>query len=788
VLVHGTMPVQVVKGSPRVLQRALPRNLQPVEFQDLQLGRDYAEAYFQVTERPGLKYVSVITVVALIFIVLPQPLITDRSHSFYPKYMPEENRNLGTVVIFFSLTRLGNGTPFFKIVLQGSKNSSSTASTINTLVFGKLAEECSKLVHQGPHSVPQPVRILKLDPGLVEDTVVVASFGLGKSINDDDRHYCHLEVSDEAGSTIYPVAPKYTYTPLNNLKSETVVNLYGAVKFFKPPHGCKGTDYCSVVTIVDQSNTNLTCTLFNTNKDALPQIYRNGDIVRFHRIKVREYNGQMQGISSIGFAALTFDGTIGTPVVPRTSSKMFTFTDEDRKTVEDMRIWVASNFPSFVPTAKLSDIQPPMYFEFTCQLVGKAKVDGSSYLLKVWDGTKCPFPSWKVFVKEDDVEGDGSLIHQLRNLTVDIVVYDNHVRLAKFLKVGSIIKMYNLHAKTHIPEDKPEVSYIQFHLHGGTEYGRGITVLAERSTDAKELKAFLDSVDLTESEHSERPASPDLETTYLPLGSCLDRCQQLSVTDDPVKSCAPFWLKYWLDVGHYHFFSKVTNLHCYEVEHLHRSPQQYRVRAKLRRFEPVKLHQSVKLHCPLCNSLQEVPDGPELDLIIQEASASHSNPELQSPSFCESVLWDTENRRQCHVAVHFVKHAELLQDPEDSLILLEALGVVPLQYVFLMKFKLDDGTGSLDVYLLDCVRDYATLEIFTLNINQKFFQIPASEVLINNIFQENMERIMEKLCPAGKNLDELPWLECFIKSYYIRNETGEQLCYRIFDTMIAEDV
>lgn len=30
----------------------------------------------------------------------------------------------------------------------------------------------------------------------------------------------------------------------------------------------------------------LTCTLFNGNLDSLPKIYKIGDIVRFHRIKV----------------------------------------------------------------------------------------------------------------------------------------------------------------------------------------------------------------------------------------------------------------------------------------------------------------------------------------------------------------------------------------------------------------------------------------------------------------------------------------------------------------------
>ncbi|XP_062990145.1 protection of telomeres protein 1 isoform X2 [Elgaria multicarinata webbii] len=774
------MPLQMLKGSARVQKNSLPSDLQKVDFEHLQLGSDYASKYLQ-----------------------------------------------GTVVISHPLTRLGNGTSFFKVVLQESENSYSRTGTINILVFGKLAEDCDSVVHQG-------------------DIMMVTGFSLAKSTSEDDRHCCQLEVSEEAGSTIYictrssrattssetvavPVAPKYTYTPLNHLKAGTVVNLYGAVKFFKPPYVCKGTDYCSVITIVDQSNAKLICSLFNSNRNALPEIYKNGDIVRFHRIKVREFNGQLQGITSCGFAALTFDGTIGAPMVPRTSSKLFTFTDEDKRTVEDLRLWVASNLLNTAPAAKLSDIQPPVFFELTCQLVGKAKVDGSSYLLKVWDGTKCPFPSWKLLVKEDDLEGDSILIRHLKNLTVDIVVYDNHVQLARSLKVGSFIRMYNLHAKPQSPEGRSDISYMQFHLHSGTGYGRGITVLPESHTDVKELKAFLDSVDMTDSECSERTSSPELEHTYIPW-SCLERCQQLSVT---------------VLTDHQHFDETALGTIMNS-----RIPQPYRIRAKLTRFEPKKLHQSVKLHCPQCNLMQEVPDGAELDSIMREASATRSDSDLLSTSFCESVVWGTENQEQRRIAVHFVKHDELLQEPEVSLILIEggtlkeilklskkfkgiipvrsaedeltlldlsapffwqgnlqyygckhcsypkavsslsslaaredpsweptaisqALGVVPLQHVFVMKFTLDDGTGTLDVYLMDC---------------KKFFQIPASEVLINNLFQEKMERIMNKLCPPGKNFGELPWLECFIKSYYVRDGSEEQLCYQIFDTMIAEDI
>lgn len=91
----------------------------------------------------------------------------------------------------------------------------------------------------------------------------------------------------------------------------------------------------------------------------------------------------MQGITSAGFASLTFDGTVGTPVVPRTSSKAYTFMDEEEKTIEELRIWAASNLSISGPAAKLSGVRPMLFFDLTCQLVGKAKVDGSSFLLKV---------------------------------------------------------------------------------------------------------------------------------------------------------------------------------------------------------------------------------------------------------------------------------------------------------------------------------------------------------------------------------------------------------------------
>ncbi|XP_010158943.1 PREDICTED: protection of telomeres protein 1-like, partial [Eurypyga helias] len=326
------MPVQLLKMIDGKPETPLPSHLQREDLQHLQEGLDHTNKYFQ-----------------------------------------------GIVILSYPVTKPRDGTDFFKIVLQDLENSCSQINSINVLIYGKMAEDCAKVICHG-------------------DTVVVAGFKVAKSpsARQDGRHSCHLEMSEEDGSAVYIytkqkttaasetaamfVSPKYVYTSLNHLKDGTTVNLYGVVKFFKPPYVSRGTDYCSLVTLVDPCNVKLTCTLFNGNLDALPKIYKVGDVVRFHRIKIRQFNGRMHGITSVGFASLTFDGTVGAPIVPRTSSKVYTFMDEEQKIIEELRVWAASNLLTSGPPAKLCDVQPMLFFDLTCQLVGKAKVDGSSFL------------------------------------------------------------------------------------------------------------------------------------------------------------------------------------------------------------------------------------------------------------------------------------------------------------------------------------------------------------------------------------------------------------------------
>lgn len=68
---------------------------------------------------------------------------------------------------------------------------------------------------------------------------------------------------------------------------------------------------------------------------------------------------------------------------------------------------------------------------------------------------------------------------------------------------------------------------------------------------------------------------------------------------------------------------------------------------------------------------QEVPNGDAIDFILQGCAATAPNPELQSMSWYESVVWTTEDDQGRKITIHFVKHYEMLQRPENTLLMIE---------------------------------------------------------------------------------------------------------------------
>uniref|UniRef100_A0A3Q2E1G9 Protection of telomeres protein 1 n=1 Tax=Cyprinodon variegatus TaxID=28743 RepID=A0A3Q2E1G9_CYPVA len=296
------------------------------------------------------------------------------------------------------------------------------------------------------------------------------------------------------------IPAEYSYVHLDQLKDKSVVNVYGVVTFFKQPFKTRGTDYCSTLKITDQSNQKVGCTIFCGNLEDHPKIFEIGDIVRMHRVKVGLYNNSPTLVNTSGFSVLTFSGTVGAAVEPRTRSKTFHFDEDDRRTVEELRSWAASHsqLPPSSTAVTLAAVQPNTYFDLTCQLLAKAPIESSCTLLRVWDGTRCPQTLLKVIVEPNVTEGPASFSKKKEGVIANVLVYDNHVETSRQLQPGAFLRIYNLRAipgsskEPGLTNSQPvEVDHLAFHLHGGTSYGRGIRILPEDSPDVQELKRYV---------------------------------------------------------------------------------------------------------------------------------------------------------------------------------------------------------------------------------------------------------------------------------------------------------
>ncbi|XP_041794905.1 protection of telomeres protein 1 isoform X2 [Chelmon rostratus] len=747
----------------------------------------------------------------------------------------------GKVVRKGPLVSLADDNFIQKAVVQ-EEDSQPNMSSINIVLLGSLAKDFNQAVNQG-------------------DVVVASGFTVGKSptVHKDKLHPFNLLLSGD-DACVYvsrpppppdprsppamkrssalsaevsraTKAPKYTYVRLDDLKAGSVVSVYGVVVFFKQPFRSRGTDFCSSLKITDQSNQKISCTIFCEKLEDHPKIFQIGDIIRMHRVKTQFYNNSIMLVNTFGFSVVTFDGAVGGPVEPRTSSRSFHFDQEDRRTVEELRSWATSQalLPQ-VPTIPLSAVQPKAYFDLTCQLLAKAPIDTTCMLLRVWDGTRCPHTLLKVLVEPNMTEGPSSFSTKREELIANILVYDNHVEVARQLKLGAFLRIYNLRAipgSSKVPgltsSQAEEVDHLAFHLHGGTAYGRGIRVLPENSPDVQELRrvieAFPDDGELNDSELLEIWSTPP-ET---PPGAETVECST-------ERSC-----------GHDIQPATLSELKRSDPGRVHH------VRVRLRSYEPRRLHQALKLYCSKCTSMQDVPDDELVAGLFSEASRDsrpcglppwalsgqvdvpgdspgsstralgvHLSTQLMSEGKTKELIFlaGSTLEETCRLASGYQNivpvrssegHLTLLdlsapflfrgrrryygcrQCSEAALrepcaegvelinqeIIAEALGVQLLQFILLMKLELQDATDTLDVFLW---RDA-----------ELFFGMSAEDVAANQEAQDSIRQMMDSLCPPGGSTGERPWLDLCLTVYQAEGDGGQnQTCYQICQTSITK--
>ncbi|XP_038132710.1 protection of telomeres protein 1 isoform X2 [Cyprinodon tularosa] len=724
-----------------------------------------------------------------------------------------------------------------KAVIQEEEESTQSVRpqpSINLVILGALAENFNLRVNLG-------------------DVVLASGFTVGKSptANKDKLHACNLLLSgDDASiyvskqkpaepksplarkrSSLIPAegsraakGPKYSYVHLDQLKDKSVVNVYGVVTFFKQPFKTRGTDYCSTLKITDQSNQKVGCTIFCGNLEDHPKIFEIGDIVRMHRVKVGLYNNSPTLVNTSGFSVLTFSGTVGAAVEPRTRSKTFHFGKDDRRAVEELRSWAASHspLPPSSTAVTLAAVQPNTYFDLTCQLLAKAPIESSCTLLRVWDGTRCPQTLLKVIVEPNVTEGPHSFSKKKEGVIANVLVYDNHVETSRQLQPGAFLRIYNLRAipgSSKLPgltNSQPvEVDPLAFHLHGGTSYGRGIRILPEDSPDVQELKRLMEAF----SEEEEEPSDSELLEVFSTPPEYLDGD---AVDHQTERTCT----------------HQVQQEPLSQVKQNDQS-QVHHVRVQLSSYQPHRLFQALKLFCSRCSSIRDIPDDEELALIFSEASKrseAYSPPEWAlsgelslpgdasgSPSVHLSTELMNEGQQDqliflkgcsleetCHLAATYknivpVRSSDgqlapldlsapflfrgrrrckrcskaALAEPSvegkvslDEKIIAEALGVQLLQPMLLMKLMLQDDSDTLDVFLWK----HAEL----------FFGVAAGDVWTNQEAQSSVQQAMDALCPAEGSRGRRPWLDLCLLAYRPEGDEENRTCYQICNTAVIK--
>ncbi|XP_067040359.1 protection of telomeres protein 1-like isoform X2 [Acropora muricata] len=358
--------------------------------------------------------------------------------------------------------------------------------------FNIVASESEDLriwVLQGPNTKASSVQFATVPkPDESSDSLGVKMVCDGESIrNEPPVKRCKLVLHPEA----------ITYTRLADLKVNGVVNIYGVVKFFKSPFKTKGCDFVCSLSLVDPSFDNLDksfkCVLFSKSKETLPLIKSVGDIVRFHRLAVSQYQGELQGKFLPDSSWIVFD-CIGSdiPQVRSSSSKSYVLAEEEKDIIKELKEWShrKETLNTKFALTSLRDLSTAQSFvNILCQIVSKGYTTNKAAMLELWDGSvpACQSILVEPIIEQNRVTSD-ELKHKARKRSVEVFLSPDHVSgdVARAVP-GDFVCLRNVHIKEIKKERastpskmKKEQSrpFVSLEVHRGTICGRGVEILA----------------------------------------------------------------------------------------------------------------------------------------------------------------------------------------------------------------------------------------------------------------------------------------------------------------------
>ncbi|XP_020959051.1 protection of telomeres protein 1b-like isoform X2 [Arachis ipaensis] len=183
------------------------------------------------------------------------------------------------------------------------------------------------------------------------------------------------------------------------------VSVVAVILEYSFPKTTRGTDYCCVLRIVDQSHheTGMAVNLFALTADKLPHVAEAGDVIHLCNVLVRSFDGEYNLVYSKAFSSFAlYQGKDSNDLVPYQVSSKYQRTNEDRICIHELRKWRVDFQPNdgtlVMHPVLLSrhefrlfkEIKEGDHVNLACKILHFGEVAKDEWFIYVWDGTDAP--------------------------------------------------------------------------------------------------------------------------------------------------------------------------------------------------------------------------------------------------------------------------------------------------------------------------------------------------------------------------------------------------------------
>ena len=144
----------------------------------------------------------------------------------------------------------------------------------------------------------------------------------------------------------------------------------------------------------------------------------------------------------------------------KSSHEGFTFTARDRRIVRELQKFaqeLGGFFEGPSDIISLNNFSLNTYVNCAAQVVGIYKLELNHCVLRITDGTRTPYSSFrqsgKINMDSPTSWTDNNLYNATKNHYYEISLFDEHVQILDDLKVGDYITVVNLHVKAMVEND-----------------------------------------------------------------------------------------------------------------------------------------------------------------------------------------------------------------------------------------------------------------------------------------------------------------------------------------------